>query len=82
MRSIVILFICIALASASAVPAAETRPDYLWIALEDVNGWFSSYGETLIETPHIDQFAAEGARFDRLFVSAAVCSATRSGSGP
>ncbi|MEK9696985.1 MAG: sulfatase-like hydrolase/transferase, partial [Candidatus Poseidoniales archaeon] len=43
-----------------------------------VSGWFSCYGETLIETPHIDQLAQEGVRFDRFYTPAGVCSATRS----
>lgn len=54
------------------------RPNVLWIYLEDVSGWFSCYGEKLIETPHIDRLAASGTRFTRFYTSAAVCSATRS----
>ncbi len=56
----------------------EGRPNVLWIYLEDVSGWFSCYGETLIETPNIDQLAKEGIRFDRFYTPAGVCSATRS----
>ena len=40
--------------------AREERPNVLWIYLEDVSGWFSCYGETLIETPNIDQLAKGG----------------------
>ena len=58
--------------------AREERPNVLWIYLEDVSGWFSCYGETLIETPNIDQLAKEGIRFDRFYTPAGVCSATRS----
>jgi len=58
--------------------AAEPRPNVLWIYLEDVSGWFSCYGERLIETPNIDRLAARGTRFTRFYTSAAVCSATRS----
>ena len=58
--------------------AREDRPNVMWIYLEDVSGWFSCYGETLIETPHIDQLAQEGIRFDRFYTPAGVCSATRS----
>ncbi len=38
----------------------------------------SCYGETTIETPNIDRFAAEGTRFTRAYVTAPVCSACRS----
>ena len=54
------------------------RPIILWIYLEDVSGWFSCYGEKLIETPNIDKLAARGIRFDRFYTPAGVCSATRS----
>ena len=52
--------------------AREERPNVLWIYLEDVSGWFSCYGETLIKTPNIDQLAKEGIRFDRFYTSAGV----------
>ena len=58
--------------------ARNDKPNVLWIYLEDVSGWFSCYGETLIKTPNIDQLAKEGIRFDRFYTSAGVCSATRS----
>ena len=58
--------------------AAEEKKNILWIYLEDVSGWFSCYGESLIKTPNIDSLASEGIRFDRFYTSAGVCSATRS----
>lgn len=61
-----------------ALPGFAAKPNVLWIYLEDVSGWFSCYGETLIETPHIDALAADGIRFDRFYTPAGVCSATRS----
>ena len=56
----------------------HTRSNVLWIYLEDVNGWFSCYGETLIETPNIDALAELGTRFTRFYTPAGICSATRS----
>jgi len=53
-------------------------PNVLWIYLEDVSGWFSSYGDELIETPNIDSLASQGVRFTRFYTPAGVCSATRS----
>lgn len=58
--------------------AAAERPNILWIYLEDVSGWFSCYGDKLIQTPHIDALAAQGTRFTRFYTPAGVCSATRS----
>jgi len=60
--------------------SAEVKPriNILWIYLEDVSGWFSCYGDRVIETPNIDAFAASGIRLDRFYTPAGVCSATRS----
>ena len=68
------------LAWLSIVPSAHAalRKNVLWIYLEDVSGWFSCYGETLIKTPNIDALAAGGIRLDRFYTPAGVCSATRS----
>lgn len=57
---------------------ADTRPNVLWIYLEDVSGWFSCYGDEVIQTPHIDGFAERGTKFTRFYTPAGVCSATRS----
>jgi len=62
-----------------ASPAsADDRPNVLWIYLEDVSGWFSCYGDELIETPNIDALAASGTKFTRFYTPAGVCSTTRS----
>lgn len=55
-----------------------SRPNILWIYLEDVSGWFGCYGERLIETPHLDALAERGVRFTRYYATAGVCSASRS----
>ena len=72
-----LLVACLA-AHGTVAAAATPRPNVLWIYLEDVSGWFSCYGEKLIETPHIDRLAARGTRFTRFYTTAGVCSATRS----
>ena len=69
--------ILIVMLSTSFVQAAE-RPNILWIYLEDVSGWFSCYGDQIIETPNIDALAKSGVRYDRFYTPAGVCSATRS----
>ena len=71
-------FVAVVLSLHCACAYAESRPNVLWIYLEDVSGWLSCYGETLIETPNFDRLAARGIRFDRFYTPAGVCSATRS----
>ena len=71
-------FVWLALFFCFSAAAASERPNVLWIYLEDVSGWFSCYGDTLIETPNIDALAEAGTRFTRFYTPAGVCSATRS----
>lgn len=50
----------------------------LLLIADDLGRMTGCYGETAIETPHIDALAAEGTRFDMAFTSTASCSASRS----
>ncbi len=59
-------------------PAAQSRPNVLWIFVDDMSANFSCYGEQAIETPHVDRLAREGTKFTRAFVTAPVCSPCRS----
>ena len=54
------------------------RPNIVWIIPDDMSANFSCYGETAIQTPHVDQLAREGVKFTRAFVTAPVCSTCRS----
>ncbi len=76
-------FLRLALLLALALPrlagAAEpTRPNIVWILVDDMSANFSCYGETTIRTPHVDALAAQGTRFARAFVTAPICSISRS----
>lgn len=54
------------------------KPNVLWIFIEDASCHISCYGEKAIRTPNIDVLAAEGVRFENAFVTAPVCSPSRS----
>lgn len=60
--------------------AASKRPNILWIFSEDLSPYMGCYGDPINtgHTPTIDKFAADGVLFTRAFVSAPVCSASRS----
>ena len=68
---------CIA-PSSHQVIAADTRPNILWITIEDWSADLSCYGTKGVETPNVDRLAAEGIRFDRAFTTSPVCSTSRS----
>ncbi len=57
---------------------ADDRPNILWITIEDWSPDLSCYGTKGISTPHVDQLAAEGIRFERAFTTSPVCSTSRS----
>jgi arylsulfatase A-like enzyme len=57
---------------------ANQRPNVLWFVVDDMSPNFSCYGEKLVQTPHVDRLAREGTRFSRAFITAPVCSPSRS----
>lgn len=59
-------------------PKPVTRPNIVFIVADDLGyGDLSCYGNTKVETPHIDQLAKEGVRFTDFHVNAPVCSPSR-----
>jgi arylsulfatase A-like enzyme len=53
-------------------------PNIVWIVIEDASPHIGCYGETAIKTPVMDQMAGDGIRFANAFVTAPVCSPSRS----
>ncbi len=61
-----------------AAARSATRPNILWICVEDMSANMSCYGETTIQTPNIDRLAEDGTKFSQAFVTCPVCSPSRS----
>ena len=74
---IVVTFIGVVFTSV-CVCGAAARPNIVWICIEDASPHLSCYGETAIKTPVLDLLAAEGIKFTQAFVTAPVCSTSRS----
>jgi N-sulfoglucosamine sulfohydrolase len=55
-----------------------TRPNILWIYIEDQEPRYGCYGEHRVETPNIDALAEQGVVFERAYSPAPVCSPSRS----
>jgi arylsulfatase A-like enzyme len=62
----------------SNVLANDTRPNVLWINIDDQSPWYSSYGDNTVQTPNIDALAREGVLFERAYVPTPVCAPSRS----
>lgn len=55
-----------------------SAPNIIWIVAEDMSPHWGCYGENSIQTIHIDKLASEGVLFENVFVTAPVCSPSRS----
>lgn len=62
----------------SLCASAAEKPNVILIFIDDL-GWMDvgCYGNRFIDTPRIDQLAAEGLKFTDFYASGAVCSPTR-----
>ncbi len=58
--------------------ASDDRPNILWIIVEDASCHIGPYGETASKTPNLDALAAQGVTYTAAYVTAPVCSASRS----
>lgn len=63
---------------AAAKETPHGKPNILWFIVDDMSPNFSSFGEKLIETPNVDRLVREGTQFTHCFVTAPVCSPSRS----
>ena len=73
-----LLAFCLLSLPARAGSAVPERPNILIMILDDW-GWYDSgvYGNTELQTPHIDAVAASGYRFDNMFLTSPECSPSR-----
>lgn len=71
-----VAFASMLLAAAFTVDAAE-RPNFLFIAVDDLRPWLGCYDSKLAVSPNIDRLAKEGRRFSRHYVQVPTCGASR-----
>src|SRR5436853_7105564 len=78
MRSAKLLAGIVILATAMSTFAAETRPNIVFVLVDDLR-WdaLSCMGHPVAKTPNIDRIAKEGALFKNFFVSIPLCAPSR-----
>lgn len=66
------------LASCQSTPEAPSKPNVILIFADDLGyGELGSYGQTKIETPHLDKLATGGMRFTEFYTGSPVCAPSR-----
>lgn len=74
----IVLFVSSLVAQAAAAPAKTERPNILFLLSDDHSyPYLGCYGNPDVRTPNLDRFAAEGLRFDRMFVGCPQCVPSR-----
>ena len=65
-------------AALHAAETAPTRPNVLFIAVDDLRPELGCYGKDYIKSPNLDRIAKAGMVFNRAYCQQAVCSPSRS----
>jgi arylsulfatase A-like enzyme len=58
-------------------PSEQSRPNVLFIAVDDLRPEIGAYGNPHVRTPHMDRLAQSGVTFTRAYVQQAVCNPSR-----
>ncbi len=60
------------------IPTGSSQPNIVLVMADD-QGWGQTgyNGHSILKTPHLDEMAANGLRFERFYAAAPVCSPTR-----
>jgi len=55
----------------------KSKPNVLFIAIDDLRPELGSYGSTIAQTPNLNKLAAEGLQFNKAYCQQAICSPSR-----
>ena len=75
--TIAALFLIASPVLCAAKPLAATKPNVLFISIDDLNNDLGCYGNPQVRSPNIDRLAARGVRFERAYVQYTLCNPSR-----
>src|SRR3954453_18639199 len=73
-----VLLLLLSACLAGGLPAAEPKPNILWLIGENLSHDLGCYGASNVRTPHLDRLAKEGVRYTRAFATNPACAPSRS----
>ena len=78
-RALMIVFVTCSFRSNSYAAEQPARPNLIFILADDLGyGELGCYGQTVIQTPRLDEMAKQGLRFTHFYAGATVCAPSRS----
>ena len=75
--TLVCLLLCCSTSSIQAETKSSSRPNILFLAVDDLRCELGCYGASHVQTPNIDRFASSAVTFTRAYVQVAVCNPSR-----
>jgi N-sulfoglucosamine sulfohydrolase len=73
-----VLALAASAASAAVQPGSPEQPNILWLTTEDMSPALGAFGDAYARTPNLDRLARDGIRYTAAYVSAPICSPSRS----
>ncbi|MCA9126398.1 MAG: sulfatase [Planctomycetales bacterium] len=67
----------IAIFGGSFIDAQDSRPNVLFIAVDDLRPQLACYGQSFMHSPNIDRLATQGVLFERAYCMVPTCGASR-----
>src|SRR5213082_4161706 len=77
-RAMALVIVLLSFAGSTGAADAPRKPNIVFILADDLGyGDLGCYGQTQIQTPHLDRLAAEGMRFTQCYAGSTVCAPSR-----